>query len=1071
VREVVRARGRRFKAVALGTVLTGMLLAGHPCALALNPALDVSQYAHTAWKIREGFSKGTIVAIAQTQDGYLWLGTEFGLLRFDGVRYVAWQPPADQGLPSSYIRSLLAARDGTLWIGTAEGLASWKVGHVTRYPELAGQSVGTLLEDHEGTVWAGGHAAPAGKLCEFRSGNVRCHGENGSFGQYVDSLYEDPRGNLWVASITGLWRWKPGPPKLYPMPDRIQTLVEGDNGELLVEMLSGIRKFAEGKLDAFQLPFGDRRLTARTILRDHDGGLWIGTPDRGLLHVHQGKTDVFERSDGLSSDFIEGFFEDREGDIWAATLDGLDRFRELAVPSISVNEGLSNANVKSVLAARDGSVWLGTADGLNRWNDGRITVYRRNKNAITQLSKGPLAASVLSRKSDLAGLASVREITGSGLPDDAIESLFQDFANRIWVSTRRGIAFFENGHFTPVNSVPGDVHSIAGDHAGNIWVSQAESLFHLRGARVVEQIPWAKLGHPDGVRSLVFDPLRSGLWLAFRDGGVGYFKDGQVSASYTRADGLGDGHVRDLQLATDGTLWVSTEGGLSRLKDDRIATLSSKNGLPCDAVHWAIEDNDHFFWLYMPCGLVRITRAELDAWAVTANRDPGWQVQVSVFDASDGVRSHFTTTGYNPSVAKSTDGKLWFLPWDGVSVIDPRHLPFNRNPPPVQIERITADQKTYDVASDKKRPLRLPPHIRDLEIEYTALSLVAPEKIRFRYKLEGWDRDWQDVGDRRQAFYSNLSPGNYRFLVIACNNSGVWNEASVFSYFAIAPAYYQATWFRLSCVAAFLALLGGLYQVRLRQVKRQFTVRLAERLAERTRIAQELHDTLLQGFLSASMQVHLANDSLPADSAAKPTLTRALEVMGQVIDEGRNAVRGLRASSRSASLDLEHAFSKIQPELVSMEQTGEDVDFRVIVDGVQRPLHPLLRDEVYRIGREALINAFRHSRAKKIEIELKYSSKDLSVLVRDDGCGIDPNVLQTGRDGHWGLSGMRERADRIGAQLHVMSSASAGTEIELSVPGNIAFQDQPGRKLRWFSKNSRSSATTDQPPSRNGKDK
>ena len=1055
---VVRARGRRYNAVALGTLLAGMLLA--PCAFALNPALDVSEYAHTAWKIREGFSKGTIVAIAQTEDGYLWLGTEFGLLRFDGVRYVAWQPPADQRLPSSYIRSLLVARDGTLWIGTSEGLASWKGGNLTRYPDLAGQSVWTLLEDHEGTVWAGGHAAPAGKLCEIRSGNVLCHGENGSFGQYVDSLYEDRRGTLWVASITGLWRWKPGPPQVYPMPDRVQTLLEGDNGALLVDMLSGIKQFAEGKLDALQLPAGGRRLTARALLRDHDGGLWIGTTDQGLLHVHQGKTDVFERSDGLSSDFIEGFFEDREGDIWAATLDGLDRFRELAVPSISVNEGLSNATVKSVLAARDGSVWLGTADGLNRWNDGRITVYRKgNKNAVAHLAEsGP------------AGPGGGREITGSGLPDDAIESLFQDFANRIWVSTRRGIAFFENGHFTPVDSVPGDVHSITGDQAGNIWVSQAESLFHLRGARVIERIPWAELRHPDGARSLVSDPLRGGLWLGFRDGGVAYFKDGQIRASYTVAEGLGDGHVRDLQLATDGTLWVSTEGGLSRLKDDRIATLSSKNGLPCDAVHWAMEDDDHSFWLYMPCGLVRITRADLDAWAVTANRDPGRQVQISVFDASDGVRSHTTTTGYNPSVAKSTDGKLWFLPWDGVSVIDPHHLPFNGHPPPVQIERITADGKTYDAASDTKRPLRLPALIRDLEIEYTALSLVAPEKIRFRYKLEGWDPDWQDVGNRRQAFYSNLSPGNYRFRVMACNNSGVWNEAGRFSYFAIAPAYYQTTWFRLTCVAAFLALLGGLYQARLRQVERHFNVRLGERLAERTRIAQELHDTLLQGFLSASMQVHLANDSLPAGSDAKRILTRALELMGQVIDEGRNTVRGLR-SSRSATLDLEHAFSQIQPELVSMEQTGEEVDFRVIVDGVQRPLHPVLRDEVYRIGREALINAFRHARAKKIEMEIKYSSKNLSVLVRDDGCGIDPNVLQTGLDGHWGLSGMRERADRIGAQLHVMSSASAGTEIELWVPGKVAFRDQPGRKLKWFGKNSRGSAAIDQAPTGNGKGK
>jgi signal transduction histidine kinase len=246
-----------------------------------------------------------------------------------------------------------------------------------------------------------------------------------------------------------------------------------------------------------------------------------------------------------------------------------------------------------------------------------------------------------------------------------------------------------------------------------------------------------------------------------------------------------------------------------------------------------------------------------------------------------------------------------------------------------------------------------------------------------------------------------------------------------------------------------MACVLAIYRIRLRQLTGRINLRSQERLAERTRIAQELHDTLLQGFLSASMQIHVAADALPEDSSAKPKLSRALELMRQVIDEGRNAVRGLRAT-QSTSLDVENAFSRIQQELVSGQHLGEKVDFRVIVDGERRPLHPVLRDEVYRIGREALINAFRHARANKIEIELKYSSQRLCMLVRDDGCGIDPHVLETGRDGHWGLSGMRERAEAIGARLQVMTSASAGTEIELSVPGQIAFQDQAAPGLKWF---------------------
>src|SRR6202051_803179 len=365
------------------------------------------------------------------------------------------------------------------------------------------------------------------------------------------------------------------------------------HGALLIYMLSGIRQFVEGKLDRYPLPATGRRFAARSILRDGDGGLWIGTTDRGLVHVHPRACDVFDRSVCLSSDFIEMLFEDREGNIWVPTLDGLDRFRDLAVPTISVKQGLSNAIVESVLAVRDGSVWLGTAHGLDQWNNGHLTVYRKRTKARTRDANGEQEPRIQGGESQAGSPGGVREITASGLPDDAIESLFQDFEDRIWVSTHRGVAFLENGRFTPISAVPGDVHSMAGDRAGNVWVSQGESLFRLRGGRVVEQIPWGQLGHRGGARALVADPVRGGLWMGLRDGGVAYFESGQVRASYTVADGLGEGHVRNLQLDREGTLWAATEGGLSRFTNGRFATLSSKNGLPCDAVHWVMEDDDH----------------------------------------------------------------------------------------------------------------------------------------------------------------------------------------------------------------------------------------------------------------------------------------------------------------------------------------------------------------------------------------------------------------------------------------------------------------------------------------------
>lgn len=824
------ARRQRRAAIFLG-----ILLAYCPCVLALDPSLDVSQYAHTAWKVSEGFSKGVIFSIAQTPDGYLWLGTEFGLLRFDGVLNTEWQPPKGERLPSNDIRNLRAARDGRLWIGTTKGLASWKDGRLTHYPELDGQMVESLVEDHEGAIWVGMWAPPVGRLCTIQAEKTQCFGEDGRFGSGVTSLYEDSGGNLWAGGMTGLWRWKPGPPKLYPMPDpalRINALIEGDDGELLIAQNSGITQLRAGRTEAYPFPAG-QQFRANTLLRDRNGGLWIGASvGAGLLHVHQGRTDLFTRSDGLSGDAVTCFFEDREGNIWAATVDGLDRFREFAVPTISLKQGLSTRGNSSILAARDGSVWIGTSDGLNRWKNGQITVYRKRnaqavrggakqKEELLERSHTTTSVNGLTAESGLSATRTVRAITASGLPDDTVDSLFEDHRGRIWVGTVRGVAILESDRFISISSVSeGIVYSIAGDSAANVWISHQNGLFHLLRASVVERIPWAALGRKDVATALVRDPVQDALWLGYFGGGIAYFSDGQVRASYTAADGLGTGYVSDFRFDHDGTLWVSTEGGLSRVKNNRVTTLNSKNGLPCDTVHWMMEDDAHSVWLYMACGLVRIARPELDAWAA----DPKRTIQSTVFDSSDGVSSHSFTSGYSPLVTKSPNGRLWFLPFGDVSVIDPRHLAFNKLPPPVHIEQMIADGKIYwqNWSGDASPPHpRLPPLVRDLTIDYTALSFVAPEKMHFRVKLEGWEKDWRELGNGRRVHYTNLPPGPYRLRVIACNNSGVWNDTGASLDFAIAPAYYQTNWFLALCMAAFLALFWALHRFRVRQLRRE----------------------------------------------------------------------------------------------------------------------------------------------------------------------------------------------------------------------------------------------------------
>jgi signal transduction histidine kinase/ligand-binding sensor domain-containing protein len=1019
------AKADKIRAV----IALGVALACCPCILALDPSLDINQYAHTSWKVSEGFGEGQIHSIAQTSDGYLWLGTDFGLLRFDGVRNVQWQPPGGQHLPSSVIYNLLAARDGTLWIATTKGLASWKSGKLTQYPELTGLDIFALLEDHERTVWVGGVGFPSGRLCAIQNGSVHCYGEDGSLGPGVFSLCEDGRGTLWAGARDGLWRWRPGPPKFFSLagePDFIRALGEDADGTLLVEWNGRIRRFVDGKTDTSPLQIPARQFGPRGTFRDRDGGLWIGTKTQGLVHVHQGRTDVFAPSDGLSG-VPSALFEDREGSIWVATTNnGLERFRDFAVPTLSVKQGSLNAIVNSVLADRDGSVWLSTQVGLNRWSNGHIMISR----------------------------------TGSARGDGKLDGLapnclFQDSSGRIWISTDREFGYLENDHFISVTGLPGGpVHDIAEDSRGDLWIAnQNQGLIHLAGNKVVEKIPWTSLGHNDYAVALTAD--LGALWLGFYNGGVTYLSEGRVRATYTTSDGLGNGHVNSFRIDHDGTLWVATEGGLSRFKNSHFDTLTSKNGLPCDSVHWTMEDDDHSLWLYMPCGLFRVAAPELDTWtaAMDKHKDTTQAIQLTVFDRSDGVRTLSLPGGlpggYTPRVTKSSDGKIWFLPSDGVIVIDPKHLAINKLPPPVHVEQIVADRKTYwqnlsgDASSSQPK---LPPLVRDLEIDYTALSLVVPEKVRFRVKLEGWDRDWQDAGTHRQAFYTNLPPRKYRFRVMACNNSGVWNETGDQLDFSVDPAWFQTNLFRVLCVAAFLLILWALYQLRLRQLAHQFNITLEARVNERTRIARDLHDTLLQSFQALLYRLQSVRRVLPdRPEEASQRLDSAIEQTVQAITEGRDAVHELRSSTVVAN-DLAQAIGTLGEDLAAQTNNQPAAVFGVQVEGAPRNLHPILRDEVFRIAGEAMRNAFQHAEPKQIEVEIRYDDRQFRMRVRDDGKGIDPKVLtQDGKAGHYGLHGMHERAKLVGGRLDVWSELDSGTEVELSIPGPIAYSHSTGR--------------------------
>jgi len=607
----------------------------------------------------------------------------------------------------------------------------------------------------------------------------------------------------------------------------------------------------------------------------------------------------------------------------------------------------------------------------------------------------------------------------------------------------------ENGRFVAIRGVPGGVvSSVAQDRQGNLWIAnQNQGFLRLSKDGTVQQISWASIGHKGGAQSLAADRSTDGLWLGFDGGGVAYFSDGQIKETYGPAEGLGSGRVTALHIETDDTVWAATEGGLSRIKNGRVLTLTSKNGLPCDAVHWITQDENDSFWLLMTCGLVRIVPTELHVWATDSQR----KVKTTVFDSSDGVSNEPISFRAGSQVTRSPDGKMWFQGFGGASVIDPQQLPSNKITPPVRIERITANDKTYDASNG----LRLPPRVRDLKIDYTALSFVAPEKVQFRYQLEGQDRNWREVANDREVQYSNLAPGNYVFRVIACNNSGIWNEAGDKLEFSIAPMYYQTNWFRALCVAAVLVLVWGLYRLRLYQLQRRFNAGLEARVSERTRIARELHDTLLQSLHGLMFQFQAARNMLPRrpDEAAQ-VMDSAIGATEQTITDSRSAIQHLR-SEQPGEGDLGQSLTATGQELArSANANGNGPVFRLTVEGERRALTALPRDEVYRITREILRNAFQHAQASRIEVEIRYDDRELRVRIRDDGKGMDPQVLKTGGSaGHWGLRGVRERAQQIGARLDFWSEAGAGTEVELTAPAVIAYEmSRQRRKFRLFRK-------------------
>lgn len=979
---------------------------------ALDPNRALSQFPHELWGTETGFPGGTIYSIAQTADGYLWLGTEKGLVRFDGLNFQLIQHSDTPALPAGPILGLIADRDGNLWIRLQNP-------SLVRYRNGKFEDVLTKLQRIEPRITA----MTLGKdneilLSTFVNGVLKYDGEKfleisakaDIHRSIVISIAETSAGEIWMGTRdAGLIRLTEQ--KFFAVTDglpdqKINCLLPDGNNGLLIGTDKGIVRWDGNRLTNDGMPQMLTNVQILSMLRDRDSNIWIGTDTLGLLRFNSGGIVAIEKSDQSVNGAITALFEDREGNLWVGTNEGIERFRDSTFVTYSTAEGLPSEKNGPVFVDSENRTWFAPLKGGLAWLKG---------NQLENLS-------------------------ADGLAQDIIYSITGGNKNDVWIGRQRG-------GLTNIQS-----NGTARTYTQKDGLAQ-NSVYSVYQSR-------------DGT-----------VWAGTLSGGVSRFKDGKFT-NYTTANGLASNTVTAIVESADGKMYFATPNGLSLFSNSNWQTFTVQNGLPSENIISLFEDTSGNIWLGTAKGLAFLdTNGQIHfssdntaslqesilglaqdkngfLWLSTANhvlRVNREKLINGVISAED-VREYGLPDGLksvegvkrNQSVISDKDGRIWFSLSHGLSMVDANRLKNNSIPALVQIQTIAADGKAVELQDN----VQIPSAKQRITLSYAGLSLAIPERVKFRYRLEGFDKDWSPPTDAREAVYTNLSPGVYSFHVIASNSDGIWNSGEAVIRFEITPMFWQTWWFRGLCLLAFALCLIALYRLRLRRVTRQLNSRFEERLAERTRIAQELHDSLLQGFVSVSMQLNVAVDNVPTNSKAKPQLTRILELMGQVTNEGRNTLRGLRSSNGDKSYNLEQAFAEIRQDFTVENQA----DFRVIVEGLPQQLSPITRDEAYHIGREALFNAYRHSKAKKIEAVVEYTPKHLRILVHDDGVGIDEKFLNVGRDGHWGILGMRERAEKLGAQLKVWSRPDAGTEIELIVPSHIAFEKQlSNHPFKWFS--------------------
>ncbi|MBO9715387.1 MAG: histidine kinase [Pseudoxanthomonas sp.] len=954
---------------------------------------EMAEYHRSSWTQRDG-APPDIWALAQDRGGTLWLGTGIGLYRFDGIRFERYNPPQGHGFASSNITALLGDTHGRLWIGFYPGgismLEDGRLVHYPPSPQLPSSLVMRIVEDHAGKIWVASFTG----LYRFDGRAWRRIGaEMGYTSEVADDVMVDAQGTLWVATGTTVMKLPPGATRFIPTgiaTGIYASLLETPGGALWVsDGTHGTRSLSLQAPERARV-YGFGHFASMRL--DRNGALW-GTDRRkgGVVRV--------PALDGFAPGHVL-----REEDVAAI---------------IRKRDGLASDRAIPVLADREGNIWVGTNMGLHRFRPSSVQMLqdeRLSQNDVFGMAFSPALGLLVSSERQLYrvdghGLTLLAETTGRRIY--AIQAAGAMAYVYAWDNVYR---YSSEGLRTLDLPDTGTLGAVTGDGASGLLV-----MFKDRGLYHYDGEDWSRVGAGaipvHGVTALLRDADGS-LWIGYNGSRIVHWHDGTLR-SFGAREGLDIGTVSALARVGDGVL-AGGESGVALLRDGTVQPLhaSDRNRLNgITGIHMAAGGD---VWINGINGVLHVPGE------VVAKVAQGGYLDGRLYDTADGLLGIAQQSALMSTIVADGEGRLWFSTNQGLAMIDPRKPYYNPVVPTVSIQGLAAGAIEHAPTGTRE----FAPGTRDIQIRYAASSLAYPERVRFRYRLDGFDEAWQDAGNRRVAYYTNLGPGDYRFRVQAANESGVWSAENATLAFSVAPRFIQTWWFVALCAIALGALVYAAYLLRLRGISQRMHMRFEERHRERERIARELHDTLLQSFQGLLLRFQAVASRLPGQDPVRAALEQAMDRGEEAINEGRERVHSLRLAEASVQEALPEAFARIGGELAQLHP----VAFGVIVEGRLPPLDAVVRDEIYWIGREALCNAFRHADAGRIDVEISSAAGNVVFRFRDDGCGIGEDVQRQGaRAGHWGLSGMRERAADIGAELRIWSGPGIGTEVELMV--------------------------------------